>query len=52
MVFPVVVGKGKRLFEDAIDTKVLELVGTEIFGSGVLDLTCRLASSSSYTNDS
>ena len=39
MVFPVVVGKGKRLFGDGIDTKVLELVGKEMFGSGVVVLT-------------
>jgi dihydrofolate reductase len=39
MVFPLVVGKGKRLFGDGIDTKVLELAGTEIFGSGVVVLT-------------
>ncbi len=44
MVFPIVVGKGKRLFlEDASHTKVLELVGTEIFGSGVVVLTYRPA---------
>ena len=43
MVFPVVVGKGKRLFEDAIDTKVMKLVGTENFGSGVVVLTHRPA---------
>src|SRR5918997_73294 len=34
MVFPLVVGKGKRLFGDGIDTKVLELAGTKIFRSG------------------
>jgi dihydrofolate reductase len=43
MVFPVVVGRGKRLFGDGIDTKVLELVGTEMFGSGVVVLTYRPA---------
>ncbi len=43
MVFPVVVGKGKRLFGNGIDTKVLELVGTEMFGSGVVVLTYRPA---------
>jgi dihydrofolate reductase len=41
MVFPVVVGKGKRLFGDGTDTKVLELVGTETFGPGVVVLTYR-----------
>ncbi len=43
MVFPVVVGKGKRLFGDGIDTKVLDLVGTEIFVSGVVVLIYRPA---------
>jgi dihydrofolate reductase len=43
MLFPVVVGKGKRLFGDGIDTKVLELVGTQMFGSGVVVLTYRPA---------
>lgn len=43
MVFPVAVGSGKRLFGDGIDTKVLELVGTETFGSGVVVLTYRPA---------
>src|SRR5215210_9515473 len=39
MVFPVVVGGGKRLFGDGIDTKVLRLVETKTFGSGVVVLT-------------
>ena len=43
MVFPVVVGKGKLLFGDGIDKKVLELVGTEMFVSGVVVLTYRPA---------
>ena len=43
MVFPVIVGKGKQLFGDGIDTKVLELVGTEMFVSGVVVLTYRPA---------
>ena len=43
MLFPLVVGKGKRLFGDGIDTKVLELVGTQMFGSGVAVLTYRPA---------
>jgi dihydrofolate reductase len=42
MVFPKVVGKGKRLFGDGIDEKVLELVGTQMFVSGVV-LTYRSA---------
>ena len=43
MVFPVVVGSGKRLFEDGTDTKVLRLVGTETFTSGVVVLSYRPA---------
>jgi dihydrofolate reductase len=39
MVFPVVVGSGKRLFKDGLDTKVLKLVDTKVFGSGVVVLT-------------
>ena len=39
MVFPIVVGKGKRLFGDGLDTKVLEHAGTETFDSGVVVLT-------------
>jgi dihydrofolate reductase len=32
MVFPIVVGSGKRLFGDGSDTKVLRLVETKTFG--------------------
>src|SRR3712207_4083052 len=40
MVFPIVVGKGKRLFEDTKETKAMKLVNTEQVGSdGVLILT-------------
>jgi dihydrofolate reductase len=39
MVFPVVVGSGKRLFKDGIETKVLRLVETKTFGSGVVVLS-------------
>jgi dihydrofolate reductase len=39
MVFPVVLGSGKRLFRDGIDTTVLRLVDTETFSSGVVVLT-------------
>ncbi len=39
MVFPVVVGSGKRLFGDEIDTKVLRLIETKTFGSGVVVLS-------------
>ena len=43
MVFPVVVGNGKRLFGDGIDKTVLKLVDTETFGLGVVVLTYRPA---------
>ena len=39
MVFPIVVGSGKRLFEDRLNTTVLELVDTKAFGTGVVVLT-------------
>ena len=43
MVHPVVVGKGKRLFEDEGDRIPLELVDAKTFSSGVLYLTYRPA---------
>ena len=43
MVFPIVVGSGKRLFEDGLDAAVLRLVDTSTFGSGVVVLTYRPA---------
>ena len=39
MIFPVVLGSGKRLFPDANDKKVLKLVETKPLGSGVVVLT-------------
>jgi dihydrofolate reductase len=39
MVHPVVLGRGKRLFEDGGDQKALELVELKTFGTGVLYLT-------------
>jgi dihydrofolate reductase len=39
MVFPVVVGKGKRLFHDEGDKTVLKLVESKTFASGVVVLT-------------
>ena len=40
MVFPVVVGSGKRLFGDGtVSTKALRLVETKTFASGVVVLT-------------
>lgn len=41
MVHPVVLGGGKRLFEDGEDTKALELVDSTTFGSGVVSLVYR-----------
>ena len=38
MVHPVVVGSGKRLFEDGSPTTALRLVETKTFGSGVVVL--------------
>jgi dihydrofolate reductase len=43
MVFPVVVGRGKRLFGEGVDMTVLELVDAKTFGSGVVVLTYRSA---------
>ena len=39
MVFPVIVGSGKRLFGDGSDTKPLKHVETRTFASGVVVLT-------------
>ena len=41
MVHPVVLGGGKRLFEEWGDRKALELVESRTFGTGVLYLTYR-----------
>ena len=41
MVHPVVVGCGKRLFEDGGDRKGLDLVDSRTFGTGVVSLTYR-----------
>ena|SRR5215217_2761751 len=45
MVHPIVVGSGKRLFEDGGDQKALELVDSKTFSTGVLYLTYRPAHS-------
>jgi dihydrofolate reductase len=39
MVFPVVVGGGRRLFPETFDKKVLKLAGTQPFSSGVVVLS-------------
>jgi dihydrofolate reductase len=44
MVHPLVLGGGKRLFEDGGDQKALELVESKTFGTGVLYLTYQPAS--------
>jgi len=44
MVHPVVVGGGKRLFEDGGDREVLELVDSKTFSTGVVSLTYRPSS--------
>jgi dihydrofolate reductase len=41
MVFPVVVGSGKRLFREGSEKKVLKLIETRTFSSGVIVLTYR-----------
>ena len=45
MVHPIVVGNGKRLFEEGGDQKALELVDSKTFSTGVLYLTYQLARS-------
>jgi dihydrofolate reductase len=44
MVHPIVLGSGKRLFEDGVDREVLELVDSKTFGTGVVSLTYRPSS--------
>jgi class 3 adenylate cyclase len=39
LMFPVILGSGKRLFRDRIDTHHLRLAGTRTFDSGVVMLT-------------
>ncbi len=43
MVHPVVLGRGKHLFEEGSDQKTLELVDSKTFSTGVLYLTYRPA---------
>jgi dihydrofolate reductase len=45
MVHPIVVGKGKRLFEEGGGQKALKLVDSKTFGTGVLYLTYQPARS-------
>jgi dihydrofolate reductase len=44
MVHPVVLGGGKRLFEEGGDRKAVELVDSRTFGTGLLYLTYQPAS--------
>jgi dihydrofolate reductase len=41
MVFPVVLGSGKRLFDNDGERKTLELVDATAFGSGVVSFVYR-----------
>jgi dihydrofolate reductase len=43
MVHPIVLGRGKRLFEEGADQKALELVDSRRFSTGVVYLTYQLA---------
>ena len=43
MVHPILVGSGKRLFDDEAETNPLELVDSKTFSTGVLYLTYRPA---------
>jgi dihydrofolate reductase len=45
MVHPIVLGRGKRLFEEGGDQKALELVDSKTFTTGVVYLTYHLAPS-------
>jgi dihydrofolate reductase len=45
MVHPIVLGRGKRLFEEGGDQKALELVDSKTFSTGVVVLTYQLAQS-------
>lgn len=52
MVFPVVLGSGKRLFEDGSDTTRLRLVDSKTVGEGVLILTYEPAGKENEGSDS
>jgi dihydrofolate reductase len=43
MVFPVVLGSGKRLFGETSDKKTLQLADSNMVGDGVLILTYQAA---------
>lgn len=52
MVHPIVVGRGKRLFNDGIDTSVLKLVDSKPFTSGIVVLTYEPAAKDGEGSDS
>jgi dihydrofolate reductase len=43
MIYPIVLGSGKRLFEEGMDTTTLKLADTKTFDSGVVVLTYQKA---------
>jgi len=43
MVYPLVLGQGRRLFTDAVDKRALELSESKTFGSGIIILEYRPA---------
>jgi dihydrofolate reductase len=45
MIYPIVLGSGKRLFEEGGDQRALDLVDSKTFGTGVVNLTYRPAQS-------
>lgn len=46
MVFPIVLGSGKRIFKDGSEQKTLKLIGTKTFASGVVVLSYEPAAKS------
>jgi dihydrofolate reductase len=46
MLHPIVLGKGKRLFPGPVDQRVLELIETKSFATGILILEYRPAKKS------
>ena len=51
MVFPIVLGKGKRLFGETREMKNLELVDSKSFEDGVFILTYRPSRNGAVTAD-
>jgi dihydrofolate reductase len=43
MVFPIVLASGMRLFDETDDATILELIGTQQFDNGIVNLTYRPA---------